>query len=356
MIPILYDSNETSFTSNGLGRLRDIISCRCTEERNGIFECDFEYPANGQNYDRVLLGRTIAAKHDDSEDIQPFDIVSNTEPINGIVKYHAVHISYRQSKLTAFGTGINSLAAAFAMLNGAQPDNPFIYETDKAGEGYLAAGDGVPRSVKSILGGIEGSILDTYGGEYKYNKFIVSLLTSRGSDRGFTVRYGVNLLDYNNDTNYSESFNSCIPYWAGTNSSGDPLVVRGARVDSGLPSYNGRIECVPLDLTSKFESQPTATQVEAAARAYLQNNQVNLPAQTIKVNFIRLQESEEYAEYAALLDCNLCDTVRVIFPRYKMDGRFKIVKTVYNSLTERYEEMELGALSITLSQALGLSK
>ena len=48
--------------------------------------------------------------------------------------------------------------------------------------------------------------------------------------------------------------------------------------------------------------------------------------------------------------------MRVIFPRYNMDGKFKIVKTVYNSLTERYEEMELGALSTTLSQALGLSK
>ena len=127
-------------------------------------------------------------------------------------------------------------------------------------------------------------------------------------------------------------------------------------MDSGLPSYNGRIECVPLDLTSKFESQPTAAQVEAAARTYMQSNQVNLPTQTIKVNFIRLQDSEEYAEYAALLDCKLCDTVRVIFPRYNMDGKFKIVKTVYNSLTERYEEMELGALSTTLSQALGLSK
>ena len=79
-------------------------------------------------------------------------------------------------------------------------------------------------------------------------------------------------------------------------------------------------------------------------------------AAPIKVNFIRLQDSEEYAEYAALLDCKLCDTVRVIFPRYNMDGKFKIVKTVYNSLTERYEEMELGALSTTLSQALGLSK
>ena len=176
-------------------------------------------------------------------------------------------------------------------------------------------------------------------------------MTSRGSDQGFSIRYGVNLLDYTDDTNYIDSYNSCVPYWAG----GD-TIVKGGRVDSGLSSYNGRTECIPLDLTSKFESQPTAAQLEAAALSYMQNNQVNLPTQNIKVNFIRLQDTEEYAEYAPLLDCKLCDTVRVVFPQYGMDGKFKIVKTVYNTLTERYDEMELGALSITLSQALGLSK
>lgn len=356
MIPILYDATETYFASNGLGRLRDCISCKVTEERNGIFECDFEYPVNGQNYDRILLGRIVVAECDDSEDAQPFDIVSSSKPINGIVKFHAVHISYRQSKLVASGTGVSSLAAAFNMLAGALPDNPFSYETDKDGSGYLATADGVPRSVKSILGGVEGSILDTYGGEYKYDKFMVRLLAARGMNRDFAIRYGVNLLDYTDDTNYQESYNACVPYWAGTDSNGDVLVVKGGKVESGLPSYNARTECIPLDLTSKFETQPTAAQLEAAAANYMQDNQVNLPTQTIKVNFVRLQESEEYAEYATLLDCNLCDTVRVIFPRYGMDGRFKIVKTVYNSLMERYEEMELGALSTTLSQALGLSK
>lgn len=351
MIPILYDSTETYFNSNGLGRLRELASCKVTEERNGVFELDFEIPVNGQNYDRISLGKVIAARYDSSGDVQPFDIVSHSKPVNGIVKYHAVHISYRQSKLTVSGTGVNSLAAAFSMLGNAVPSNPFTYETEKVSTGHLAAADGVPRSVKSILGGSEGSILDTYGGEYKYNKFIVSLMTSRGTNQGFTIRYGINLLDYNDDTNYIDSYNACVPYWQ----NGD-TVVKGSKVSSGLQSYSGREECVPLDLTSKFESQPTAAQLEAAALSYMQSNQVNLPAQTINVNFIRLQDSAEYAEYAALFDCKLCDTVGVIFPRYNMNGRFKIVKTVYNTLTERYEEMELGTLSTTLSQALGLSK
>ncbi len=39
MIPIIYESSETDFISNGLGRLRDCMSCEVTEERNGIYEC-----------------------------------------------------------------------------------------------------------------------------------------------------------------------------------------------------------------------------------------------------------------------------------------------------------------------------
>ena len=59
MIPILYDKTETAFISNGLGRLRDCISCIVSEERNGIYECDFEYPVDGANYNLIQVGRII---------------------------------------------------------------------------------------------------------------------------------------------------------------------------------------------------------------------------------------------------------------------------------------------------------
>ena len=42
MIPILYESYETEFTTNGIGRLRDVISFVVHEERNGVYEADFE--------------------------------------------------------------------------------------------------------------------------------------------------------------------------------------------------------------------------------------------------------------------------------------------------------------------------
>lgn len=353
MIPILYKSNETAFVSNGLGRLRDCMTCEVTEERNGIYELDFTYPVDGVNFDLIQPGRIVAVTHDDTGDIQPFDIVSFSKPISGVVTFHAVHISYRLSAMVVWSTGINSLTSAMNLLNGISGSG-FTFSANFTRNGYMAAGDGVPRSVRQLLGGIEGSILDTYGGEYAFNRWNVTLYKTRGKARDLTIRYGVNLLDYNEEVDYQSTYTSVVPYWTGTDGA-KQVVVRGSRVDSGLTPYNGRRQVVPLDLTDKFESKPTAAQLQTEAANYMASNQPNLPAQNITVDFFRLQDTPEYADLASLLTCQICDTINVIFPRYNMQGRFKIVRTVWNVLAERYSSMELGTLSTSLAEALGIS-
>ena len=358
MIPILYEKDEVAFTSNGLGRLRDCISCVVTEERNGIYECDFEYPIDGVNYDRIQCGRIIAVEHDESNDVQPFDIVGYSRPINGVVTFHAVHISYRQTALTVSGTNINSLADAFTLLATAQPSNPFNYWTDKNSTGYMASGDGIPHSVRSILGGMEGSILDSYGGEYEWDTWTVKLWASRGSLKNFTIRYGVNLTDYSEDLDYTDTYTSVIPYWKGQDSNGNDLIIQGDIQSTSYPSFNGSGRCIPLDVTDKFDSDqgtPTKAQVEAMGLAHINENQPYLPSQTIKVDFVRISDSPEYAQFKSLQTCKLCDSVNVMFSRYNIEGQFKIVKTEYDVLQERYKAMELGTLSITLSEALGIT-
>lgn len=355
MIPILYEKDETAFVSNGLGRLRDITSATVTEERNGVYELDFEYNVNGAHFDELIPGRFVAVEHDDTGDVQPFEIVSYSEPIDGNVFFHCQHISYKQSKLTVSGTNINSLADAFEMLKGSTPANPFVYWTDKTSLGYMASADGVPRSVRSILGGVEGSILDTYGGEYEWDKYLVKLYRARGEQKDITIRYGVNLTDYTNEVDYADSYTAVIPYWTGDDGNGGTAIVKGSMISSGAASYDGATQCVPLDLSDKFQTQPTTAQLEDMASSLLSSQQPYLPAQTIKVNFVRLQDTEEYRRFAPLMSCKLCDTINVEFPRYKMSGRFKIVKTVYDVLRERYDEMELGTLSTSLSEALGVS-
>lgn len=348
MIPILYDKDETAFVSNGLGRLRDCISCVVTEERNGLFECDFEYPVDGANYSDIQIGCIIGVTHDDTADLQPFDIVSFTRPIDGVVKFHCTHISYRQSYLTVTAGEINSISDAFSALSQAVPSNPFSYKTDKTSTGYVAALNGIPHSVRQVLGGVEGSILDAYGGEYEWDKFDVILHSSRGVARDFSIRYGVNMLDYNEELDTAGTYMSCVPYWT----DGTTIIVGDRQVGSGSTITN-RGECVPLDVTDKFESQPTKEEVEAMGLAVMSEKTPMIPAQSIHVEFVRLQDLG-YEGLENLLDCQLCDTVNVVFPYYNTTGIFKIVKTTWDVLANRYESMELGDLTVTLAEALGL--
>lgn len=355
MIPILYDSTETVFITNGLGRLRDAVSAVVSEERNGLYELEFQYPVDGANFELIQPGRIVLVTHDDTGDTQPFDIVSYSKPIDGIVTFHAVHVSYRQSYMTVSGKNVNSLADAFTLLGTASPSNPFTYTAGFTSSAYFAAADGVPKTVRSMLGGVEGSILDTYGGEFTWDRFNVKLDRARGQVRDFTIRYGLNLLNYNEEVDYSQTYTSVIPYWTGTDNSGATVIVKASRVDSGLPSYNGRPnECVPLDLSDKFETKPTTTQLTNMAAALLSSGQPNMPQQTITVDFVRLQDMGEFDQFQGLMQCQLCDSINVVFPAYNMQGVFKIVKTVYDVLEEKFVEMQLGSLSTSLAEALGV--
>ena len=357
MKPILFDFGETGFASNGLGRIDNTIECLVTEERNGIYECDFVVPVTDPRFDDILPGRSIAVTHGDGGDTQPFDIVSMSRPIDGKVTFHAVHVSYRLTGIVAKAKNINSLADAFqALVETAQPSDAMVFNfrTDFSRNGYCAAFDGIPRTVRQLLGGVEGSILDTYGGEYEFERFNVILHSARGQKRDFTVRYGVNLTEFQDDTDYQGTYTSCVPYWSG----GDGGVIVTAnplKVDSGFVSYDGRDTCVPLDLTDRFENKPTATQLRNMALSVMQSRQTNLPSQNISVDFLRLQDFEEFKDFANLLECKLCDTIDVVFPRYNMRGSFKIVRTVWDVLEGRYKEMELGNLQTSLAEALGIS-
>lgn len=345
MIPVLYEANETQFTSNGLGRLIDCISCEVTEERNGIFECDFTYPTTGRLFEKIQLGRIIAVTHDDSGEIEPFDIVSYSKPIDGTVSFHCVHVSYRLTKAVTYAENISSLATALGNLT----VYPFTWYTDMTSSAYMAGFDGIPKTIRALIGGTEGSLLDTYGGELEWKKFDIYLNASRGQKRDFAIRYGVNMTDYQDETDFSESFNACIPYWIK-----DDTIVIGNEVLSGAAGYNGRTEVVPLDLSNAFETEPTTAQLEAEALAYMTTRRTFNPLQNITVDFVRLQDLG-FEELGGLMKCNLCDTLDVIFPAYGMRGTYKVVRTVWNVLADRYDEMGLGSLKTTLSEALGIT-
>ena len=114
MIPILYEGTETSFTTNGLGRLADAISCKVVEEINSVYELEMTYPVDGVHYEDIHENRIILAQPFDGGQTQPFLIYKVTKPINGIVTINAEHISYRLTGITVMPYTASSATAAIA--------------------------------------------------------------------------------------------------------------------------------------------------------------------------------------------------------------------------------------------------
>ena len=183
MKPILYPAGETQFKNNGLGRLSEATKCLVTEERNGQYELEMQYPVTGRHYKEIIEERIIAARHDDSDDAQPFRIYKITRPMNGIVTVSARHISYQLSKVAVMPFSAETCAGALGgMITNSVGDCPFTFWTDKLLEAHFHVD--VPSSFRSLLGGVSGSILDVYGpGEYEWDKFTVKFHTHREQTR-----------------------------------------------------------------------------------------------------------------------------------------------------------------------------
>lgn len=359
MIPILYEKTETAFTSNGLGRLSDCIRCIATEERNGIFEVEFDYPVTGVLFNEIQEGRIIACTHDEQGDIQPFDIYRRTEPINGVVTFYAHHISYRLSEITVKPFTAGSCAEALSKIKTQSvTTNPFTFWTNKSVTASLISD--VPKIAKGMLAGEEGSILDIYGtGEYEYDKFNVKLHLHRGQDTNVSIRYGKNLIDYTNEYDVSESYTAVVPYWLGevteegAEESTQVLVMLPELfITSGHSVPSGREVVVPMDLSDEFEDAPTVAELRTRAQSRLSASDAWLPNQTVTVDFVQLWQTEEYADYAPLQRLRLCDTCGVFVPMYDTALRLKIIRVTYNVLLDRYDQMELGDKPTTYTAVL----
>ena len=342
MTPILFSKTETAFTSNGIGRLVDCISCTVTEERNGIYECEFQYPINGKYYQEMIAnGGIIGVIHDDNHDIQPFDIYKSEAPIEGVVTFYAHHISYRLNNIILQPFTASSAAGAITAISANSVNtNPFTFSTDKNVNAQFTLDH--PASVRSILFGTEGSLLDIYGtAEFKFDKFSVQMLTHRGTNTGVTVRYGKNMTGLEETIDDSGTYNEIAPYWTDGVEYvfANPLIVQPTTpITPGKP--------VALDISDKFQEKPTSAQVGAMAQSILDGTTPWNRDRNLKVNFIALWQSPEYENVATIQHVSLCDTVSVYYTQLGIVAETeKVVRVVFNVLSERYEEIELGTLS-----------
>ena len=350
MIPVLYPSTETAFITNGLGGLPDAISCVVTEQRNtqGGYYLEMEYPIDGLHYDLIALERIIYAAPSMGNTPQPFRISRITRPINGIVHIEAPHVSAELQKIVTYGRTVsnNPEAVWYTLTQTAiglgQSTRATWLRTDILSTEDKTIEFAEPTALNDVLVGHEGSIVDTYGGELSYDKWLINLNQTRGVDSGLEIRYGVNMSDLEAETDATELVTAVIPYWKGTVNDVETVVIGDmcSATNAGAYAY---VRCIPLDVSQQFDleadTQPTTAQVTAKGQAFIDGTALSELTMSINVKYTPLMENR---------NINLCDTVRVVHPDLGVSSTAKVVETRYNTLIERYEELTIGTMRQTI--------
>ena len=343
MKPILFPSDATTFTTNGLGSL-DPTSCVVTEERNGQYELECVVPTESAHFADIHNNMILVVIPGDGMTVhaasqrQAFRIYHITEPLNGLVTINARHISYDLSYNTVMPFTATSIQTAFSgIVANMVETNLFSFNTDKTTTANFNVS--VPQTARQLLGGQQGSILDVYGGEYQWDNWTVNLWGQRGTDSNVTLRYGKNITDISQEENLENVVTGIVPFWANEDS---VVTLPEKSVDSAYASSYPYKRTVPVDFSSDWEDAPTESQLRNRAQSYITANKIGVPKVSIKVSFVALWQTDEYKSIAPLERVHLCDTVGVVFEKYGINTRAEVIKTEWDCLAERYLSIELG--------------
>lgn len=360
MRPILYNANETAFETYGLGEI-DATKAQVTRERNGNYTLYIEYPASGplagtfKNDMRIKSDAGLRTKN------QTFFISRIVKDSTGILKVYAKHISHLtetmaiRNNTNATGTAQSALAIwALNALGGIRFDTWSDIDLTSKTSWNIADF----KTARDVLGGVKGSILDVWGGEYEFDNTVIRLHKQLGRKSPTVLEYGRNILRAEDDQDIEGAYTSVYPYATytpenqGTGEGG----ASSQQVTVELPEkyvdgpyiglYNERRVLI-VDFSSNFKDKevPTIDKLRRLAKEYAINNRLGLPKINTKIEYVDLSKTLDYKLTQILEEAELCDIVPVYYPQIGLTSEdAKLTTIVYDVLLEQNDSVEVGVI------------
>lgn len=365
--PSLYDSNYDL-----IGVLTDLIMYN-VDVGETKWTLTMIYPRNGIYSNSLISTNYIYAQPVIGRDLAMFDITQVIAPATvdddyeviaeaNIVPY--VPTEYNQMTVTQALGYVKSYADEIQ-------DCPFTFVADPStsGDSWITSQrtfwSDVPKAVKPLLQGSEGSIVDVFGGEWEFDHFNCILHEERGADNGVQYRYGKNITSISERINIDEIYTHAFAFWKGTASSstdteqgeyytktGTILNILDEEYSSMFPTQRTLI----IDASDDYEQEPTTEQLDAYTRKYVSNNSSGTPTVTIEVSVVDLANTKEYEDIAALEEVNLYDTVTIVFPLFGVNVKSKVTEIEFDVLKEKNNHVIIGDVTTKLSNIIAKNK
>ena len=362
MKPILFNKNEQSFDTYGLGEL-NVTKGTVTRERNGNYTLYAEIPANDPA--TAILEKEMKLKADAGlrTKNQTFEISRIVKDSSNIVKIYGQHISHKLEYM-AMVNGRAFSGSAFTALatweNATIGDLRFDVWSDIQTTGKGVFDISKMENARLALGGVEGSILDIYGGEYEFDNMTVRLHKQLGRTAPTVLEYGRNILSAESDETIENAYTSVLPFATYTpdkpegdtsDSQPDPVTVTLPEnyVDSKYKALYAHRRIKVVDFSSEFKSDsknkdiPTPDKLRKLATDYMERNAIGKPKINIKIEYADLAKTLDYADNGWIEELELCDIVPIYYPQIGLtDETAKVTTITYDFVNERNESVEFG--------------
>lgn len=360
MRPILYNANETAFETYGLGEI-DATKAQVTREQNGNYTLYIEYPASGplagtfKNDMRIKSDAGLRTKN------QTFFISRILKDSTGILKVYAKHISHLTEKMAIRNnTNVSGTAQAALDIWALNALGGIRFDTwsdiDLTSKTIWNIADF--KTARDALGGVKGSILDVWGGEYEFDNTVIRLHKQLGRKSPTVLEYGRNILRAEDDQDTEGAYTSVYPYATYTpeNQGNGDGGSTSQQITVELPEkyvdgpyiglYNERRVLI-VDFSSNFKDKevPTIDKLRRLAKEYAINNRLGLPKINTKIEYVDLSKTLDYKLTQILEEAELCDIVPVYYPQIGLTSEdAKLTTIVYDVLLEQNDSVEVGVI------------
>ena len=370
MKPILFNKNEQQFDTYGLGEI-DVTTGNVTRERNGLYTFYAEYPANGPLASVLEKEMKIKADAGLRTKNQTFEISRIVKDSSGVLKIYGSHIKHKLEYM-AVRHGINLSGTASVALaiwaNNLIGDYRFSTWSDIDTTGSTTFTADKMTNAHLALGGVEGSILDVWGGEYEFDNLTVRLHKQLGRRAPTVLEYGRNIISAESDESIEESYTSVYPFATytpdsqGSDSTPAPVTVTipGDYVDSKYISMYANRRIKVVDFSSEFKEKeiPTPDKLRTMALKFMEHNKIGAPKINTKIEYVDLASTLDYQDNKIIEELEFCDIVPVYYPSIGItEDDAKVTKIVYDFVNERNESVEFGIIGESIRSAMtgGLS-
>ena len=357
----LYDKNETDFTHNGICILKP-LEATVTEELNGDYSLKVTMPRGKKEIKIEQIIKAPTPKFD-----QLFRVYNSDIDMLGNQVFYARHIFY--DLLDYFIEDTRPSGSGALAISKILENTPFTGTSDitEQGTAYYQ----MMNPVKAILGA-DNAFINVWGGELERDNFNVRMRNHLGTDRGVSIRYRKNLTGLRLQTDLSGVYTKIMP--TGLQENGHHLAVEQAPTasqqlaESNLEhsvATKSRLVCLPEKYVSsplidnyvnikttrihyseiKIDEETSEAQVlemlrNAAAQEF--ENGLDKPQITATVEFISLQDTEEYKDFVVLESVYLGDTVKIFHEDLNIELESQVIEYEFDALSKRYNKVILG--------------